>query len=100
MKEILKVIIVVSAILTILNIIFYSELLPFVKQSVGSHNGKENYVLIPVILSSIVFIYKGGIGLYKKNYSKLNLSLILIASNLLIWFLILNNVECINCSLV
>ena len=89
MKEIMRVVIMVSVILTILNIIFYSKLLPFVNNSVGSHNGNENYVLIPLILSSIIFIYNAGVGLYKKKYSKLNLCLIFIALNLLIWFFIL-----------
>jgi len=100
MRGTLKVILSIGFLLAILNITFYYGFFPFVEHCAGSHNGKEEFLLILTILIPIIFFIKGGIGLYKKKNPILSISLILIGINLLIWFNIFNNVECINCSLV
>ena len=100
MKKTLKVFISISLLLTILNILFNYGIFPFVKHSIGSHNGEEAYLVILTGLIALIFLIKGGYSLYKKNYSTLNFSFIIVGLNLIIWFIVLNKVECVNCSII
>jgi len=100
MKGTLKVILAIGFLFALLNITFYYGFFPFVEHSIGSHNGKEESLLILTILTPIIFFIIGGIGLYKKKNPTINISLFLLGINLLIWFYVFNNIECINCSLV
>ena len=99
MKGKLKIITIIGFILIILNTTFYNGILPFIKKSIGSHNGEEEYLIILTGLIAFIFLIKGGIGLYNKNNSILNFSLTGIGLNLLLWFYIFSNIDCINCSL-
>ena len=101
MKESLKIILSAVSFLAVLNALYYFGFLPFVKQSVGSHNGKELYPLCFTFIIGLILLIKGIVSLigYPKDDLKLSLLWLILGVNLLFWVFIFSNVECISCTL-
>ncbi len=100
MKKILLNVSILTILLFVLNFVFVHYLSSFVVENVGKHNGKENFLINFLFILLLFLFVKGGVNLYKKNFSILTFSIIVLGLNLLLWFLVLINKECVNCSLV
>jgi len=80
-----------------LNILFNFFLIPFITRSIESHNGKEEFIIIAIIVSIIYFIVQFVYKFYHKKLNLLNFSFFLYGINLIIWIIIILNIECNNC---